>query len=174
MMKVLYDGQIYAMQAAGGINRYFANIISRLPDSFHPTLTANYRSSKLHYPNHPNLKLIEYKGFRPHRVSRRMGKYYLQAATAFKEFDFSHPTYYSLLSGQYFDNYRHPVVLTVHDMIHELFSDQLEPNGETAEAKRKAILSAQAIICVSENTKNDLLERYPSLEDKISITYLAS
>jgi len=173
-MKVLYDGQIYAMQAAGGINRYFANIISRLPDSFHPTLTATYRSPKLNYPNHPNLKLIEYKSFRPHRISRHVGEYYFQAATAFKKFDLAHPTYYSLLSGQAFENYRCPIVLTVYDMIHELFSSQLDPQGAIVEGKRRAILSAQAILCISESTRNDLLDRYPSLENKISITYLAS
>ncbi len=58
-------------------------------------------------------------------------------------------------------------------MIHELFSEQLDPKGEMAEAKRKSI-SSQAVVCVSESTKNDLLDRYPSLEDKVFITYLAS
>jgi len=173
-MEVFYDGQIYAMQTAGGINRYFANIISRLPDDFYPTLTATYRSSKLNYPTHPHLKIIEYRRFPPARVSRQVEKRYFQATTAFKKFDLAHPTYYSLLSGQAFENYRCPIVLTVYDMIHELFSSQLDPKGEVAEAKRRAILSAQAILCISESTRNDLLDRYPSLENKISITYLAS
>ena len=45
-MRILYDGQIYAMQTAGRINRYFANIISRLPESYNPTLTAiHFRTS---------------------------------------------------------------------------------------------------------------------------------
>jgi len=35
-------------------------------------------------------------------------------------------------------------------------------------------MAAEAIICVSENTKKDLLERYPSLLDRVTVTYLAS
>lgn len=38
------------------------------------------------------------------------------------------------------------VVLTVHDMIHEIFADQVDPTGTEAEIKRKAINSADAII----------------------------
>lgn len=173
-MKVFYDGQIYDYQTTGGISRYFANIISRLPANFYPTLTSSYRSSKLNQPTHPNLKLIEYKHFRPNRLSKRVKPYYFRGATAFKTFDLIHPTYYSQLSGREFNGYRYPIVLTVHDMIHELFSSRIDPKGETAEAKRKAVLAAQAIICVSQSTKNDLLALYPSLEEKISVTYLAS
>lgn len=158
-MNILYDGKVYALQETGGINRYFANIISRLPDESHPTLTTNYRASKLHYPTHPNLNLVEYRGFRPHRISERARKYYFQYATAFRKFDVAHPTYYSLVSEQNVSSYRCPMVVTVYDMIHELFSGRLDSKGEMAEAKRKIIFSAQAVICISESTKHDLLDR---------------
>ena len=39
-MKTLYDGEIYGIQKVGGINRYFDNIISRLPPDFEPILTS--------------------------------------------------------------------------------------------------------------------------------------
>jgi glycosyltransferase involved in cell wall biosynthesis len=35
-------------------------------------------------------------------------------------------------------------------------------------------MAAQAVICISENTKNDLLERYPVAADKVRVTHLAS
>jgi glycosyltransferase involved in cell wall biosynthesis len=59
-------------------------------------------------------------------------------------------------------------------MIHELFADQLDLSGHKTEEKRKAILAAQAVICISENTKKDLLERYSLPEEKVTVTYLAS
>src|SRR5205823_14371585 len=39
--------------------------------------------------------------------------------------------------------------------------------------KRKAIFAADLIICISENTRNDLLERFPEVEEKVRVTALA-
>lgn len=174
-MRILYDGQIYAAQAAGGINRYFANIIGRLPEDFTPSLTT-CTSRSVNYPDHPNLKTYFYQrlGFRPGRVSYWLEKHYFRGVALFNSFDVIHPTYYSLLTRQEINQCRCPVVLTVYDMIHELFAEQIDVNGEQAEVKRRAILAADAIICISENTKKDLLERYTLPEEKVTVTYLAT
>ncbi len=176
-MQIIYDGQIYALQNAGGINRYFNNLIKRLPNEFFPSMTIlNSQNHQVTYPLHSNLKKYQYKrfGFRPGRLSYWLEKVYFQAVSAFNNFDIAHPTYYSLLSRQNIDKYRCPVVITVWDMIHELFSEQIDYDREHAEEKRKAILSAHSIICISENTKKDLIEQYSIPESKIKVTYLAS
>ncbi len=173
-MQILYDGQIYAMQAAGGINRYFGNIISRLSENDIPTLTTIERDYKLNYPIHSQMNVYSYKRFRPAWLSRKLEKCYFRYCTNYNNFDVAHPTYYSLLTYKEVKEYSCPVVVTIYDMIHELFANEIEPEGHTIEAKRKAILAAQAIICISENTKKDLLQLYPTVEDKISVTYLAS
>jgi glycosyltransferase involved in cell wall biosynthesis len=174
-MRILYDGQIYALQKAGGINRYFANLINRLPQDFTPALTI-CQSQKVNYPTHANLKTFFYQRwrFRPSRISYWLNQYYFRAIVSFNHFNVIHPTYYSLLTHQEFKQCRYPVVLTVYDMIHELFAKQIDAKGKQIEAKRKAILAAQAIICISENTKKDLLERYSLPEEKVTVTYLAS
>ena len=56
-MRILYDGKIYGIQKVGGINRYFDNIISRLPEEFQPTLTS-VRSRNDYHPSHPQFKII--------------------------------------------------------------------------------------------------------------------
>jgi glycosyltransferase involved in cell wall biosynthesis len=177
-MRILYDGQIYTLQVAGGINRYFANLIEGLPENFMPCLTtiSNYHKHKITYPVHPNLRIFDYKrfGFRPGRLSYWLEKYYFQGISVLNKFDVVHPSYYSLVSRQEIGNYRCPVVITVWDMIHEVFSAEIDPSGELAEEKRKAIMAAQAVICISENTKKDLLDRYSIPEDKIKVIYLAS
>lgn len=172
-MKILYDGQIYVSQVAGGINRYFANLISRLPKNYHPTITKIHRVTS-QYPEHPNLKSLSCNRFRPHQLSLTVEKIYFQYLTSQQKFDLVHPTYYSLLTRQEVNDYSCPVVLTVHDMIHERFPKLFAPNDSTSEAKRKAVLSAQAILCVSENTKKDLLELYTIPEERITVTYLGS
>jgi glycosyltransferase involved in cell wall biosynthesis len=174
-MRILYDGQIYSWQAAGGINRYFANLINRLPQDFYPSLT-NCELRNVNFPDHPNLNIYFYQrfNFRPGRVSLQVEKYYFRTISAWNKFDLVHPTYYESLTGQDFQKFRSPVVLTVHDMIHELFSSQMDPMGTHAEMKKKAIASAQSVICISENTKRDLLRYNPISEDRITIIPQAS
>ena len=173
-MKILYDGEIYTGQAAGGINRYYANIIKRLPKNFLPTL-AVAATSQVNYPSHPNLKTFFYPrhGFRPGRLSYWLEKYYFRLVSSFK-YDLAHPTYYWLLARHEMSQCRYPIVITIHDMIHELFPAEIDPSGFVVEAKRKAILSASAIICVSENTKKDLLNIYDIPENRVSVIYHAS
>ncbi len=172
-MQIFYDGQIYKIAPTQGISRYFANIISRLPEESYTPLLTTYAAG-VSYPTHPNLQLFKYKRFRPGRVSSWLEKYYFNSISNTHKFDLAHPTYYTLLSRQEINQYRCPVVLTVWDMIHEIFSDQMDAGGQQAEEKRKAIYAAQVIICISENTKKDLLERYSLPENKVKVTYLAS
>jgi glycosyltransferase involved in cell wall biosynthesis len=173
-MKILYDGQIYASQIAGGINRYFGNIIDRLPQDAHPTLTTTHRTNKLHYPTHPNLRLQEFRNFRPARISNRLRTRYFRWLGDRADYDIQHPTYYDRLTNQPFSQTRSPIVITVYDMIHELFADTIDPEGYTTRLKREAIAAADAILCISESTKIDLLRYFPHVEAKITVTHLAS
>jgi glycosyltransferase involved in cell wall biosynthesis len=171
---ILYDGQIYADQITGGISRYFTNVIARLPLDTQPTLTTVYRTNKSHYPTHPNLKLQEFPDFRPYRIAHKMRSHYFHWRNDRQPFDVFHPTYHFLLSQESFSQVRHPLVITVCDMIHELFASTLDPGGYTIRAKQAAIAAADAIFCISENTKNDLIKYYPTAESKAVVTYLAS
>ncbi|MGD2184189.1 glycosyltransferase family 4 protein [Lusitaniella coriacea] len=174
-MKILYDGTIYKFQAAGGVNRYFENIINRLPESFQPILTTSHLNN-VNYPRRRDLKIhCYYKfGLRPNRVLSFLEPYYFRSKTFLSQPDLIHPTYYSLLTQKAFSAYQCPMIITVYDMIHEHFPEQLDPDGQQIEQKRKAILDARVLLCISENTKQDLLECYPEVEEKVRVTYLAA
>ena len=173
-LRVLYDGLIYRMQAAGGINRYTASLIGRLPRTFHPSVVVG-QARAIHFPSHPNLRVFRQQVLGPYIVTRAIERLYFHLSTDFKRqrFDVVHPTYHFLLAQRSFAAFHCPVVVTVYDMVHELFS-RVDILGAPAREKRKAVMAAQAIICVSENTKHDLLERYPSLADKVTVTPLAA
>jgi glycosyltransferase involved in cell wall biosynthesis len=172
-MRILYDGQIYADQTRGGISRYFTNLIDRLPIDIHPTLNCTYRQQKSYYPNHPNLQLQEFPNFRPYRIAHQLRGQYFRCLNDRQHFNIFHPTYYFLLTQESFDRVRHPLVITVCDMIHEIFADTSTNDG-TIGAKQAAIEAADAILCISENTKNDLIKYFPAAESKAVVTYLAS
>ena len=182
-MRILYDGELYGWQATGGVNRYFANVISGLPRDFEPALlVARERAGR--HPSHPNLKVYEFGRRSPvlERLSPRLGRRHADArdrrlwgAVGRARFDVFHPTYYTLMGGRGVGSYGAPAVVTVWDMIHELFPEEMDPSGEHAALKRAAVLAAGRVVCISENTKKDLLERFPTIpESRVSVTHLAS
>jgi glycosyltransferase involved in cell wall biosynthesis len=136
------------------------------------------RRHAINFPDHPRLELHVHELPRWTKavrsiarvVQRRRFRRLQRAMPA----DVLHPTYYGLLSQTAWDACGLPVVLTVHDLIHERFRTELDPQGETAERKRQAVAAADAIICVSQHTKADLLEIYAPPAEKISVIPHAS
>jgi glycosyltransferase involved in cell wall biosynthesis len=174
-MRILYDGEIYKFQKVGGINRYFDNIISRLPADFQPVLMT-VRARSEHQLSHPNLRLLSCKKsrFERRKIERLLDSYYFRLIEAVNSFEVFHPTYYSLLTRRNLKKKTYPIVLTVYDMIHEIYGDLIDYDGHIAQQKRQAILAADVILCISESTKKDLLERYRLSEKSVWVTHLAT
>jgi glycosyltransferase involved in cell wall biosynthesis len=83
--------------------------------------------------------------------------------------DLVHETYYSRWrSGPS----SVPSVVTVYDMIHELFPKDFSPRDKTSYVKRKAIERADHVICISESTRRDLLSLLDVAESKVSTVHL--
>ena len=178
-MRILYDGSIFGFQAAGGISRFYASVIRRLPGNWQPTLiTAD--SGNASFPTHPQLQVYRWKRFRPTQVSNVLERNYFRAVVARVRPQLVHPTYYTLLtrrlrsSRHFYRHYHCPVVVSVWDMIHEIHPAMMDPEGFWAARKREAVLAADAIICISEHTRRDLLARIPVPEDRVFVVPLAS
>ena len=80
-----------------------------------------------------------------------------------------HPTYYD----PYFLNHigSHPYVITVHDMIYELFPHYFPDSEEIIAAKKEIITKATRIIAISENTKKDIIKLLNINPQKIDVIY---
>ena len=85
------------------------------------------------------------------------------------EYDIFHPTYYS----DYFLPYLNgkPFVLTIHDMTPELYPQYFKHDDFQIIMKRKLAPLANAIIAVSENTKQDIIRILGIPEEKIHVIY---
>ena len=97
-MRILYDGDIYALQPAGGITRYFESLISRMPADFDISLIVG-DSVNTKYPHHPNLRVFEYNRFHEIPFSYRASLYYSKVKNHLRRttlarsaFDVYHPT----------------------------------------------------------------------------------
>lgn len=171
-MRILYDGRVFQFQKAGGINRYFAEIISGLPPDYQPLVTGVADFGK-NAPSHPRLQQPRFRNFRPRRISARVREYWWKPRLL-RGVDLFHPTYYDLTSGYTLSDFKAPMVLTVHDFIYAIYPKLIEGAERIIRIQTEAILRADFVICVSKATENDLLERFPEKLGKTSVIYHGS
>ena len=174
-MRIAFDSQIFCIQEYGGISRYvcaLARQLSRMPE-VDPTVIA-----PLHFNRH--LKALDKRLVAGHYLRRRKGTGRAMKAMSSALFwpaaylikpDVVHETYYSSRPAYCA---RVPRVLTVYDMIHERFRENFPASDPVAGHKRAAILRADHIFCISQNTRRDLLDAYPVPEQRVTVTYLGS
>ena len=164
-MRVLYDGYIFFLQKAGGVNRYFHEIIARLPTSVRPTLYGSHRPA-LHPPCHPNLRW---------KTPPRLAGLVRPALRWWSSsFDVIHPSYYHLTHPFDWSSLRKPVVLTVYDFVFSKYAHRYERSEKLLHDQEAAIRRADIILCISHSTRADLLERFPDCEGRSLVTHLAS
>lgn len=171
-VKVLFDSQIFQLQRFGGVSRYFVSLaeeLSTFPDVDLRVLSPLYINS---YLRRAHLKRV---GAYIPRVG--VAKPVLRSVNALasrpliQRFSPSiiHETYYSRRPSSNGSCVR---VVTVHDMIHEILPQFFSRYDTTVSDKASAISRADHIICVSENTRSDLLRLFDIPEDRVSVIHL--
>lgn len=170
-MKVIFDGIIYSLQPQGGITRYANELISGMSKHndvevlMHKT---RYNESPVQSENCTPVslpftqKILKYLSF---PVDTFFTKQFI-SKKKYSEGIF-HSTYY-----RHYKNLNIPQVVTVHDMIHERFDHFNTFSGRIfMKRKKKVVESADHVICISEQTKKDLQEKYNIPKEKISVVH---
>jgi glycosyltransferase involved in cell wall biosynthesis len=175
MISITFSSSIFSSTVYGGISRYFTELglaLNRLPDvsvSFvapvytnsylartPPSLVFGHHLSRL--PGSARINPIINSLIEPHLLQMQKPS-------------ILHYTYYAPIYKRSFGS---KVVVTVFDMIHELYPQFFDHSDTTTAQKLAAIRSADHIIAISESTKNDLLEYFHLPDEKVSVVYLAS
>lgn len=174
MLKIAYDHQIFGWQQYGGISRYFFELARNISASemadvavISPIFVNAYLQSAS-----DGLRVIG----RNVPAIRRTGRLFraanqLLAPALMRNFspDIVHETYYS-------KNRCAPkksrVVLTVFDMIHERYPASFSAWDVTAREKALAVKRADHIICISEQTRSDVVEILNVNPDRTSVVHL--
>lgn len=183
-MRFLVDSQVYDFQTYGGISRYYTEIFSNIKENFpEDSIDFSLLATKNVYFNESNLINRKQEFYKFIFQNAKRVKISLDSKIVKKnrentikklkkgEFDVFIPTYYDPYFLEYLSG--KPFVLSVYDMIHELFPQYFE-NASFNERKRKKILIERAdkIIAVSHNTKKDILRIYPDTDaSKIEVIY---
>lgn len=172
-MRIAFDPQIFSLQQYGGISRYFfetaahlvrmqgveAHILAGAHQNGYlaaaaPGLVAGVRLPPLPEPCRPLLM----------RANRLLARHWLARHGA----DIVHETYYSSTATA-------PgtaTVITVLDMIHEKFPHFASGTEKVVSIKRQAIQRADHVICISQNTRRDLLQLIDIEPSKTSVVGL--
>ncbi len=174
-MRVLYDTQCFDFQKYGGISRYFVELMRHSEGACAWELPIKY-SSNINLQSLPSVAtqtLLERREIRgKQRYMNWVNRRLTRARMARGEYDLFHPTYYD----PYF--LRHlrgrPFVLTVHDMIHELFPQHMGKGDMSAVHKKLLCREANQIIAISNHTKRDLIEIYDVDPANIAVVYHGS
>ena len=172
-MRISYDCQAFVLQSYGGISRYFTRLAQGM-------LQLNQQVS-IFAPLHRNNYLLSL----PREVvfGRHISSYPRKTARLFLAYNqfLSHSKIAkwkpNLVHETYYSRHRSaprecPTVITVYDMIHELYADEMTLTDNTATNKRIAIERADHVICISENTKSDLMRIYGTPASKLSVVHL--
>jgi glycosyltransferase involved in cell wall biosynthesis len=181
-MKLFYDYQIFAMQKYGGISRYFFELIRQLDETGTDELRLGMIETRNEYwLQAPQLfnQIRAELGFcdKLSILSGRAGHSRVNKAKSVQSlkkgaFDLCHPTYYDPYFLDHIEN--RPFVLTIHDMIHEIFPEFLPLTDRVRENKKDLAKRANRIITVSENTRLDIAEYYNIDEERIEVVYHGS
>jgi glycosyltransferase involved in cell wall biosynthesis len=175
-MKILYDHQAFTIQKYGGVSRYFYEIANHIAgmegqevEIFAPLYINEYFRNDCK---------VRPRGIKiPHlpRTGRIVTAVNLTALRLpikpRRSVDIFHETYYSMANCCPRSAKR---VLTVYDMIHEKFADNFLRRDKTQQIKAHAVRRADHVICISENTRQDLIALLGVQEEKTSVVYLGS
>lgn len=176
-MKILYDHQIFTLQKFGGVNRYFLELMKMGEedtevDRINPDLFVREEATPVIEGLSRGIRFFKKKmGIVQQPPSMPFPS---QAAMQLQEgrFDLLHPTYYD----PYFLKWTNkPFLLTVYDMIHELYAEYFLPDPlNVTNHKRLLCSKASQIIAISKKTKEDLVSLFRVPAEKVHVIPLAS
>jgi glycosyltransferase involved in cell wall biosynthesis len=172
-MRVLYDNEIFLIQKYGGATRYFYELIKRMPalktevllymGKFINEYGLEEYSKRFSVFSGKKIKHIP----RTKLISIKLQKPLFEMFANKQNFDILHQTYFANIKVKK----KFKRIITVHDFTHEKLNGNFSYLDRTASLKKSAVEKSDGIICVSESTKNDLLDRYDTKDKKIKVIY---
>lgn len=167
-MKILFDNEIFGLQKVGGASNYFANLIhglNNIADVSFPRVYSNniyLDNITTSLPQHKFLLSKYYYIYLNNKLSLECIKN--------NDYDIFHHTYYD---GYFLSKLpsTKPLVITIHDMVHEKFPNQFKFSKIITKNKKKLVDRADKIIAISQRTKEDLCDIFGTNESKVDIIY---
>ena len=172
-MRILYDHQVFSLQDAGGASRYHFELVRNLQgsDGLELEMLMGLNGSVMPFAalRQTHTKVLAWgTGIKPGLARYAINEFFSALVAPLRgRVDIYHPTLYRALPWVR----RRRIVVTHHDCIHERFPQLFSDAASIIESKRKLFAQADAIICVSQSSRNDLHHFYDVAEKKTHVVY---
>lgn len=166
-MKILFDHQIFCLQQYGGVSRYYMELAYELNRNKDISIDIPVLFSKNQYlTDLKHNKCYDIKNKWIDRLIKLINRAYTIWRLSIEKYDIIHPTWHAPYIIPFSKG---KLVITIHDMIHEIYGPN---NSKDIKNKKRYIYNSDAIIAISQNTKNDILRFYPDISpNKIKVIY---
>jgi glycosyltransferase involved in cell wall biosynthesis len=171
-MQVTIDDQIFVAQRHGGISRYFTELITAFRDS--PELEVETVTPFRYVLSEHLIERDPHRYSKPPLPSKAQRRKVLRTLNLVQPLarrghaEIMHHTYYF---AEYLRRPAAARVCTIYDMIPEHFPE-LFPSGNPHNAKDLYVNTCDAILCISNTTKTDVLRHYGALDKPVVVTPL--
>jgi glycosyltransferase involved in cell wall biosynthesis len=172
-MRILYDHQVFSLQDTGGISRYHYELARHLRafDEVQIEVLMGGNASVFPFTSLRNARTrvtAWTTRTRPNYARYAINEAVLSLAAPLRGvFDVYHPTLNRVMPTVR----RSRMVVTQHDCTHERFPHLFRNTDAYLRLKRKILSRADAILCVSEYSRRDLLHFYDLDERKTSVVH---
>lgn len=172
-MKLVYDHQVFSLQDAGGASRYHFELAFHLSSvaNVHVTAYIGFNRSVHRWKELRvrGVRVLSYgTRMRPGLVRYGVNEAIMSTTCMIEgQYDIYHPTLYRhmpLIKSR-------RVVATHHDCVHERFPQLFPKRKRVMLAKKRLYEKADAIICVSESSRNDLMQFYDVAHEKVHMVH---
>lgn len=163
-MKLYFDNIIFSLQKAGGISLVWSELLKNINNLNKENTCFEYKNAKdnLFYKE---INLSNFKIRFLHFFNKILSQFIKISINEKEPFIF-HSSYFRLCNNPKAVN-----ITTVHDFIYEQSKMSLKQKFRIY-LDYKVIRKSDAIVCVSENTKNDLIKYIPTIDkNKIYVIY---
>lgn len=162
-MKIIFDNIIYSLQKSGGGSVYWTELIKRFNNDkqLEVTFYDQKEANENIFRQDLELNHVQKESFLKLMIRR-----YLNFTVPIKEKSIFHSSYFRVSSSKNAIN-----ITTIHDFTTEKFRTGIA-RWVNLQQKKYAVKNSAGIICISENTKKDLLHFVPNLDPKkIKVIY---
>jgi len=171
-MDIAIDCNIFTAQKYGGVSRYLVRLAEEITSIGHHVTVHGllHLNSYLANSKDPLTRMRQVSSFPKftRRPTHLVSDLYTGAKLHQSPPDLIHESYYQ---SRGVGNSRLPRVCTVHDLIHDLYPRQRGRADNTAVLRNRTIARADAVICVSENTRKDLIRFTGIAPDKTHVVH---
>lgn len=171
MLTVAFDHEIFTLQSHGGVSRYVCELATHLAgfDDIAPMVVA-----PIHFNEHLAQSKAPTAGVYIKKCVPKSGPFYRAVSdlvtpwSALRHRPKVHHSSYLSLPRAFRGAAR---VVTVHDMIQELFPQHFPARDPIAHRKRVAVAEADHVICVSQRTADDLIRLIDVNPAKVTVVH---